>query len=763
MKVTVIVPIYNVEQYLRECLDSVISQTLADIEVICVNDGSIDKSQEILNEYSWKDARIKIINQINQGAYAARNAAIDIAQGDYLCFIDPDDYYPDKFVLENLYIAAINNNALICGGEFQENKSGTIIKEWSGNLSQYSFKKDGMVRYKDYQFEYGFHRFIYKTEFIKKNKLYSPQLSYYEDPVFFVNSMTRAKEFYALNRVTYSYRTGHKTVTWNYKKVLDLLKGIYRILVLAKENNYSNLMSLEEARILNDYLDPIYNVISEKPSRDIIYLLNNINKILYNEQTKIEYFIFKNKINHLIYDYSISQDELRNQLNTEKESKKTQNQKLMQDIVSLQQELNSLQEENERIINTYQDVQRKVDEQVELISNLKNTIEIKEHNEKIMIEENSKNKSVISYGGIMENVKAFLHRKDIEISVKRYGIDALGAMAQGLFCSLLIGTIINTLGTQLHIPFLTMTVATVNDTAYTVGGLASAMSGPAMAVAIGYALHCPPLVLFSLITVGFASNALGGAGGPLAVLFVAVLASEAGKAVSKETKVDILVTPLVTIGVGIALSALLAPALGKAAMKVGSVIMWATELQPFLMGILVSVFVGIALTLPISSAAICAALGLTGLAGGAAVAGCCAQMVGFAVMSFPENKWGGLVSQGIGTSMLQMGNIVKNPKIWIAPIVTSAITGPVATCLFHMEMNGAAVSSGMGTCGLVGQIGVYTGWVKDVSEGTKAAITTGDWAGLLLVSIILPAVICPVINMFLKKNGWVKEGDLTLK
>jgi uncharacterized protein len=227
----------------------------------------------------------------------------------------------------------------------------------------------------------------------------------------------------------------------------------------------------------------------------------------------------------------------------------------------------------------------------------------------------------------MEKLKDFLHKKDIEISVKRYGIDALGAMAQGLFCSLLIGTIINTLGSQLHIPFLTMTVATVNDTAYTVGGLASAMSGPAMAVAIGYALHCPPLVLFSLITVGFASNALGGAGGPLAVLFVAILASEAGKAVSKETKVDILVTPLVTIGVGIALSALLAPALGKAAMKVGNVIMWATELQPFLMGILVSVFVGIALTLPISSAAICAALGLTGLAGGAAVAGCCAQMV----------------------------------------------------------------------------------------------------------------------------------------
>ena len=345
----------------------------------------------------------------------------------------------------------------------------------------------------------------------------------------------------------------------------------------------------------------------------------------------------------------------------------------------------------------------------------------------------------------MEKFKAFLKRKDIEISLKRYGIDALGAMAQGLFCSLLIGTIINTIGTQFHIPFLTMAVATVNDTQYTVGSLASAMSGPAMAVAIGYALHCPPLVLFSLITVGFASNALGGAGGPLAVLFVAIVAAEIGKAVSKETKIDILVTPLVTIGVGVGLSAWWAPALGKAAMKVGSVIMWATDLQPFFMGILVSVFVGIALTLPISSAAICAALGLTGLAGGAAVAG-----------------WGGLVSQGIGTSMLQMGNIVRNPRIWIAPIVTSAITGPIATCLFRLQMNGTAVSSGMGTCGFVGQIGVYTGWMNDIAEGTKTAVTAMDWAGLFLISFILPAVLCPLINMFVRKLGWVKDGDMTL-
>lgn len=362
----------------------------------------------------------------------------------------------------------------------------------------------------------------------------------------------------------------------------------------------------------------------------------------------------------------------------------------------------------------------------------------------------------------MEKFKAFLKRKDIEISLKRYGIDALGAMAQGLFCSLLIGTIINTLGTQFHIPFLTMTVATINEIPYTVGSLASAMSGPAMAVAIGYALHCPPLVLFSLITVGFASNALGGAGGPLAVLFVAILAAEIGKAVSKETKIDILVTPLVTIGVGVGLSAWWAPALGKAAMKVGSIIMWATDLQPFFMGILVSVFVGIALTLPISSAAICAALGLTGLAGGAAVAGCCAQMVGFAVMSFKENKWGGLVSQGIGTSMLQMGNIVKNPRIWIAPILTSAITGPLATCLFKLQMNGTPVSSGMGTCGFVGQIGVYTGWMNDIADGLKTSVTGWDWAGLLMISFILPAILCPLINMFIRKLGWVKDGDMTL-
>ncbi len=362
----------------------------------------------------------------------------------------------------------------------------------------------------------------------------------------------------------------------------------------------------------------------------------------------------------------------------------------------------------------------------------------------------------------MTAFKAFLKKKDIEISLKRYGIDALGAMAQGLFCSLLIGTIINTLGTQLGLTFLTSTVAKVGDAEYTVGGIASAMSGPAMAVAIGYALKCPPLVLFSMISVGFAANALGGAGGPLAVLFIAILSAECGKAVSKETKVDILVTPLVTIGIGVFLSWLIAPPIGKAAMWLGNLIMWATELQPFLMGILVSVLVGMALTLPISSAAICAALGLTGLAGGAAVAGCSAQMIGFAVISFKENRWGGLISQGIGTSMLQMGNIVKNPRIWIAPTLASAFTGPIATCLFKLKMNGAPVSSGMGTCGLVGQIGVYTGWVNDVASGAKEAITSFDWLGLILISFVLPAILSLVFHKLVRGLGWVQDGDMKL-
>ena len=366
----------------------------------------------------------------------------------------------------------------------------------------------------------------------------------------------------------------------------------------------------------------------------------------------------------------------------------------------------------------------------------------------------------------MEKVSAFLRRKDIVFSPKRYFIDAMSAMAQGLFCTLLVGTILNTLGTQLHIGFLTDIIVTLGKgdgaVRYTIGGLCSAMVGPGMAVAIGQALNAPPMVLFSLIPVGFATNAMGGAGGPLAVLFVAIIAAEIGKAVSKETKIDILVTPIVTILSGIGAAALIAAPIGTAASAVGKAIMWATELQPFFMGIIVSVVIGIALTLPISSAAICAALGLTGLAGGAAVAGCCAQMVGFAVMSFRENRWGGLAAQGLGTSMLQMGNIVRNPRIWIPPTLASSITGPIATCIFRMEMNGAAVSSGMGTCGLVGQIGVYTGWLADIEAGTKAAITSTDWLGLVLICFVLPAILSWLIALPLRNWGWIGENDLKL-
>lgn len=347
--------------------------------------------------------------------------------------------------------------------------------------------------------------------------------------------------------------------------------------------------------------------------------------------------------------------------------------------------------------------------------------------------------------------KKFLAKKNIGISWKRYFIDAMGAMASGLFASLLIGTIIATLGQQLHIQVLV-----------DIGTFAKGVAGPAMAVAIAYSLKAPNLVLFSMLAVGASANSLGGAGGPLAVFIISIIATELGKLVSKETKIDILVTPLVTITSGSLISIALAPWIGKAASSIGQLIMWATELHPFIMGILVSVIVGIVLTLPISSAAICAALSLTGLAGGAAVAGCSAQMIGFAVMSFKENKAGGLVSQGLGTSMLQMGNIIKNPKIWLPPILASAITGPLATCVFKLQMNGEAISSGMGTCGLVGQIGVYTGWVNDVAVGVKSGITPMDWIGLILISFVLPAILTALFGFIFRKIGWIKENDLKL-
>ena len=348
----------------------------------------------------------------------------------------------------------------------------------------------------------------------------------------------------------------------------------------------------------------------------------------------------------------------------------------------------------------------------------------------------------------MERVKAFLKRKQVVISVQTYLIDALGAMAFGLFASLLIGTIFGTLGEKTGVVIFT-----------TIAGYAKSATGAALGVSIAYALKAPTLVLFSAATVGIAGNELGG---PVGALVATIIAAELGKIVSKETPVDILVTPGVTIISGILAAQFVGPGVSAFMTAFGNLVKTATVMQPLFMGILVSALIGIALTLPISSAAICIMLSLDGLAGGAATAGCCAQMVGFAVLSFCENKWGGLLAQGLGTSMLQMGNIVRNPRIWLPPTLASAITGPLATCLFHLKMNGAAVASGMGTCGLVGQIGVYTGWVNDVAAGTKAGITAFDWIGMILICFILPAVLTLLIAVPFRKNGWIKENDLKL-
>ena len=335
-------------------------------------------------------------------------------------------------------------------------------------------------------------------------------------------------------------------------------------------------------------------------------------------------------------------------------------------------------------------------------------------------------------------MKNFLKRKNINISFKAYFIDALGAMALGLFASLLIGTIFGTVYDKTGIEFF----ATMKQ-------YATSATGPAMAVAIGSAMNAPSLVLLSLCAVGFAANTLGG---PMGTFVAVVIATELGKIVSKETKIDILVTPTVTIAAGTAMAMLTGPWVSAVMNALGGFIMTCTELQPFWMGVLVSVVVGICLTLPISSAAICASLGLVGLGGAAATAGCCAQMVGFAFMSFKENGISGIIAQGLGTSMLQMGNIMKNPRIWIPSILTSAITGPIATCIFKLE-NPVAIASGMGTCGLVGPIGMMTA----ENFGTYQTV------GMILVCLILPAILTPIFSAVLKKMGWIGKNDLKLK
>ena len=336
-----------------------------------------------------------------------------------------------------------------------------------------------------------------------------------------------------------------------------------------------------------------------------------------------------------------------------------------------------------------------------------------------------------------ETIKEFLTRKQVRITPQTYFIDALGAMAFGLFASLLIGTIFQTLGEKSGVQLF-----------LTIAGYAKGATDAALGVSIAYALKAPNLVLFSAATVGIAGNELGG---PVGALVATIVAAELGKIVSKETRVDILVTPGVTIISGVLVAQFVGPGVSQFMNFFGTLVKTATEMQPFFMGILVAVLIGIALTLPISSAAICIMLSLDGIAGGAATAGCCAQMIGFAVMSFKENGWGGLLAQGLGTSMLQVPNIVKNPKVWLPPIMTSMITGPLATCIFRLE--NIPAGSGMGTCGFVGPIGVITA----MPEGGSMM-----WLGILLLCFILPAVLTYIFGEVLRKMGWIKDGDLKL-
>ena len=352
----------------------------------------------------------------------------------------------------------------------------------------------------------------------------------------------------------------------------------------------------------------------------------------------------------------------------------------------------------------------------------------------------------------MEEKVSFLKRKDIEISAKRYLQDALSAMALGLFGSLLIGVIFDTLGTQ--------TANLFGDNAVSaccveIGGSAKTYMGAAIGVAVAWSLKAPPLVLFTSVVTGMMGATMTGfvidvAGGPAGAFVAVALGTEFGKMVSKETKVDILVTPAVTLIMGGIGAKLIGPAIGWCMLKLGDLIMTATEWQPFLFGIVISVVVGLALTAPISSAALCIMLDLSGLAAGAATVGCCAQMVGFAVASYKENGVGGLVAQGLGTSMLQISNIIKNPWILLPATLAGAIVGPISTCL--LKMTNIPVGAGMGTSGLVGQIGTFT----------DMGFTLETLWKVLLIQIVLPAVLTILIDQVLRRTGKIKDGDYKL-
>lgn len=333
----------------------------------------------------------------------------------------------------------------------------------------------------------------------------------------------------------------------------------------------------------------------------------------------------------------------------------------------------------------------------------------------------------------------FLNRKKVNISFKTYFIDAMGAMAYGLFASLLVGTILNTIGQEFNIEFLSKTLWPI----------VQAATGPAIAVSIAYSLNAPDLVLFSSAVVGVAGYQLGG---PIGVFISTIFAVEFGKLISKETKIDIVLTPVVTVLVGAIIATFIGPYIQAMMVAIGNAIMAATKQQPLIMGIIVSVAMGMILTLPISSAAICIMLGLSGLAGGAATVGCCANMIGFAVISYKDNGFEGLLAQGIGTSMLQMPNIIRKPIIWLPSIIASAILGPISTIIFKME--NTPLGSGMGTCGFVGQIGTLNA-MESISKGTVLL-------NMALLHFVLPAIISYIAYLILKNKGIIKDGDMKL-
>ncbi|AGB41102.1 putative membrane protein, putative toxin regulator [Halobacteroides halobius DSM 5150] len=334
----------------------------------------------------------------------------------------------------------------------------------------------------------------------------------------------------------------------------------------------------------------------------------------------------------------------------------------------------------------------------------------------------------------MAAVKEFLANKNIKLSLERYGIQALGAMAKGLFASLIVGLILKVLGQRLDIPLLVDFSKTAMD-----------MMGPAIGVAVAYGLKAPPLVIFTSVVTGAAGAQLGG---PVGAFLAAVIGTECGKLISKETKLDIVLTPSVVIITGLLMAKFVGPGIDQFMKSLGQLIMTATRLQPIPMGILVATLMGMALTLPISSAAIGLMLSLSGLAAGAATVGCSAQMIGFAVMSYRENGFGGLISQGLGTSMLQVPNIIKNPYIWVPPTLSGAILGPIATTIIPLK--NIPIGSGMGTAGLVGQF------------GTIEAMGMGALGPVILLHFILPALLTLIIAKLMRKQGLIKERDLKL-